>query len=144
MCTVTLLYSVSSTVQGWIDNDPPGVRGARVGNGLLDECGVFGSSGRLRRPGVDSEGEGAGAGVVAVGALARRPGPGPGVAGGSMAPRGEPCSGGGGSAVASLMLFSCLVLAEDECTEDWIAVLRKRSSGRWKKRRWWESYNLKI
>jgi len=126
--TVTLLYSVSSTVQGWIADDAPGVRGARVGNGLLDERGVLGRRGRLRRPGVDGAGEGAGAGVVAVGTLARRPASGPGVAGGSMAPRGEPCSacsggGGGGSAAASLMLFSCLVLAEDECTEDCIAVL---------------------
>jgi len=45
-----------------------------------------------------------------------------------MVPRGEPCSacsggGGGGSAAVSLMLFSCLVLAENESAKDRIAVL---------------------
>lgn len=70
MWTVTRLNSVSSTVQGWIADDAPGVRGARVGNGLLEERGVLGRSGRLRRPGVDGAGEGAGTGVGAVGTLA--------------------------------------------------------------------------
>jgi hypothetical protein len=134
VCTVTRLYSVSSTVQGWID-DPPGVRGARVGNGLLDARGVPWRGGRLCRPGVDGAGEGAG--VDDVGALARRPGP--GVAGGSMAPRSEPCSGG--SASESLILFSCLVLAENGSTQNWNAVPWNRWN-RWQ--RWKENWEVGL
>jgi hypothetical protein len=81
VCTVTLLYCDSSTVQS-VSDVPPGVRGARAGNGLLDARGELGRRVRSRRPGV----EGAGVGVEAV-SLALPPGP--GVAGGSMAPRCE-------------------------------------------------------
>jgi hypothetical protein len=88
VCTVTLLYCDSSTVQSVYDV-PPGVRGARAGKGLLDACGVPGRSVWSRRPGVEVAGVGAG---VEVGSLVLCPGP--GVAGGSMAPRGDSCLDG--------------------------------------------------
>lgn len=94
VCTVTLLYFDSSTVQS-VNDEPPGVRGARVGKGLLEARGVLGRSVRSLRPGVEGAGAGAGAGEgmsIEVESLALRPAP--GVAGGSIAPRGEPCLDG--------------------------------------------------
>lgn len=92
VCTVTLLYFDSSTVQS-VNDEPPGVRGARVGKGLLEARGVLGRSVRSLRPGVEGAGAGAGEGMsIEVESLALRPAP--GVAGGSIAPRGEPCLDG--------------------------------------------------
>jgi hypothetical protein len=92
VCTVTLLYFDSSTVQS-VNDEPPGVRGARVGKGLLEARGVLGRSVRSPRPGVEGAGAGAGEGMsIEVESLALRPAP--GVAGGSIAPRGEPCLDG--------------------------------------------------
>lgn len=96
VCTVTLLYFDSSTVQS-VNDEPPGVRGARVGKGLLEARGVLGRSVRSLRPGVEGAGAGAGAGAgegmsIEVESLALRPAP--SVAGGSIAPRGEPCLDG--------------------------------------------------
>jgi hypothetical protein len=56
-----------------------------------------------------------------------------------MAPRGEPCSGG--SAPESLMLFSCLVLAENESTQNWNAVPWNRWN-RWQ--RWKENWEVGL
>ena len=92
VCTVTLLYFDSSTVQS-VNDEPPGVRGAQVGKGLLESRGVLGRSVRSLRPGVEGAGAGAGEGMsIEVESLALRPAP--GVAGGSIAPRGEPCLDG--------------------------------------------------
>lgn len=92
VCTVTLLYFDSSTVQS-VNDEPPGVRGARVGKGLLEARGVLGRSVRSLRPGVEGAGAGAGEGMsIEVESLALRPAP--SVAGGSIAPRGEPCLDG--------------------------------------------------
>lgn len=92
VCTVTLLYFDSSTVQS-VNDEPPGVRGARVGKGLLEARGVLRRSVRSLRPGVEGAGAGAGEGMsIEVESLALRPAP--GVAGGSIAPRGEPCLDG--------------------------------------------------
>lgn len=92
VCTVTLLYFDSSTVQS-VNDEPPGVRGAQVGKGLLEARGVLGRSVRSLRPGVEGAGAGAGEGMsIEVESLALRPAP--GVAGGSIAPRGEPCLDG--------------------------------------------------
>ena len=76
-----------------VNDEPPGVRGARVGKGLLEARGVLGRSVRSLRPGVEGAGAGAGEGMsIEVESLALRPAP--GVAGGSIAPRGEPCLDG--------------------------------------------------
>lgn len=92
VCTVTLLYFDSSTVQS-VNDEPPGVRGAQVGKGLLEARGVLGRSVRSLRPGVEGAGAGAGEGMsIEVESLALRPAP--SVAGGSIAPRGEPCLDG--------------------------------------------------